>query len=70
MRQRGWNKMLTAKEVAKELNISLGLAYRIIQSGELASVRIATAIRVKKSDLEEYIESRRNKVVGFSHLKL
>lgn len=64
--------MLTVKEVARKLNISLGLAYRIIGSGELPSVRIASAIRVMESDLQEYIDGNRSgsQSTTFSHLRL
>lgn len=53
-------KLLTVKECAKILNVSLGLAYRIVSNGELPSVKIASAIRVKENDLEAYVEGNRN----------
>lgn len=48
--------MVTVKNVAVRLNVSLALAYRLISSGEIPSVRIASTIRVKEDDLEAYIE--------------
>lgn len=49
------NRLLRASEVAEVLSISLALAYRIIQTGEIPSVRIGTAVRVRPTDLEAYI---------------
>lgn len=63
--------MLTVKELAERLRISRSLAYRLVQTGEIASVRIASAIRVLESDLAEYLD--RQKVEpqqAFTHLKL
>lgn len=48
--------LLKADEVAKILNISLGLAYRLMKSGEIQSVKIHKAVRVRPEDLEIYIE--------------
>ena len=55
-------KLLTVKECAKILNVSLGLAYRIVSSGDLPSVRIASAIRVREADLEAYVDSCSNHI--------
>lgn len=48
-------KLLKAVDIARILNISKALAYRLIQQGEIPSVRINHAVRVKPSDLEEYV---------------
>lgn len=49
-------QLLRAQDVAKVLNISLALAYRLIQQGELQSVRIGGSVRVRSEDLQEFIE--------------
>ncbi len=50
-------RLLRANDVAKILNISLALAYRLLQTGELPCVRIGTAVRVRPEDLEAYIDA-------------
>ena len=39
--------LLTAKEVARELNVSLSMAYALIQRGEIRKVRIGNCVRVR-----------------------
>jgi excisionase family DNA binding protein len=55
---RDW-KLLKAVDIARILNISRALAYRLIQQGEIPAVRINHAVRVKPSDLEEFVNRRR-----------
>lgn len=47
--------LLKASDVAKILNISRPMAYRLTSTGELPSVRIGGSVRVRKEDLEKYI---------------
>ena len=49
-------RLLRAKDVAKRLSISLALSYRLIQMGEIRSVRIGTAVRVRPEDLDTFIQ--------------
>lgn len=49
-------RLLKAAEIAKILNISKAFAYKLMQSGVIRTVRIAGARRVRRSDLENYIE--------------
>lgn len=48
--------LLRAPEVAKVLNISASLAYKLMESGDIPTVRINSAIRVRSTDLDEYIQ--------------
>lgn len=50
------NHLIHANDVAKILNISKSLAYRILKLGEIPTVRIGTAVRVRESDLLVYIQ--------------
>ena len=50
--------LLKVSEVAQILNISIGLVYRLMQSGELPSVRLGRALRVKPAVLEEFINRK------------
>ena len=49
--------LLKATEVAEILNISLPMAYRLIQVGEIRAVQIGKGRRVRPQDLRHYIES-------------
>ena len=49
--------LLKATEVADILNISLPMAYRLIQVGEIRAVQIGKGRRVRLQDLRQYIES-------------
>ena len=57
MNSQGRVPLLKATEVAKILNISLPMAYRLIQIGEIRAVQIGKGRRVRPQDLRQYIES-------------
>jgi excisionase family DNA binding protein len=48
-------QLLKAKDVAKRLNVSLAMAYRLMQSGKLRSVHFGRSVRVLEEDLKEFI---------------
>lgn len=47
--------LLKATDVAKALNISKAFAYQLMRQGNLKSVRILGARRVRPEDLEQFI---------------
>ncbi len=49
--------LLKATEVADILNISVPMAYRLIQIGEIRAVQIGKGRRVRPQDLRHYIET-------------
>jgi len=51
------DQLLKIVEVAEILNISRAFVYKLIQQGELRSVNIGKAKRVRISDLNEYIQN-------------
>ena len=53
------NQFLRAAEIAKYLNISKPEAYRLIKIGEIPVIRIGRLVRVKFSDLDNFIETNR-----------
>lgn len=55
--------LLKASDVAKILNVSTAMAYRLMQVGEIPSVRIGTAVRVQPEDLENYIQANLHKEI-------
>jgi excisionase family DNA binding protein len=50
--------LLRGNEVARLLNISRSKAYTMIQSGEIASIRLGGSVRVRPSDLQLFISGR------------
>jgi excisionase family DNA binding protein len=56
------NTLLKAKEVAEILKISRAMAYTLMQRGEIPTVRIGKARRVRPEDLIKYIESNTYKM--------
>ena len=49
--------LLKATDVAEMLNVSKAMAYKLINSGQIRSVVIGTAIRVRSEDLFSFIEN-------------
>jgi excisionase family DNA binding protein len=48
--------LLTPNEVAERLRVGKSTVYKLIASGELPSVRVASLLRVRVSDLEKFLE--------------
>jgi excisionase family DNA binding protein len=57
-------QLLKASDVARILNISKALVYRLIQQGVIPSVRINHAVRVMPSDLNAYVKGCRKDFTG------
>ena len=64
--------LLSCPQVARILNISKSLVYRLVAQGEIPSIHIASAVRVHKGDLDAYIERNRNskQAIDFSELSI
>ncbi len=56
--------LLTIPELCQELGMGKSWIYRRIRSGEIPSVKLGRSIKVKRDDLEEYLESRRHRPLG------
>lgn len=52
------NDLLTVAEVADMLRVSTMTVYRLIRTGELPAVRVGRSYRVKRADLDEYLEAQ------------
>lgn len=70
VRESSSSDWLTVEEIAKELNISKNVVYRLIRNGELEAVNIVgtnghTAqrghYRIKRSSLKKYLEAKKVK---------
>ena len=48
-------RLLNAADVARVLNISKALVYKLMQSGDIPTVRFNRTVRVREPDLDEYI---------------
>jgi len=48
-------KLLTIREVAEVLRIHARTAYRLVQDGSLAAIRVGTQWRVTEEALHEYV---------------
>jgi excisionase family DNA binding protein len=51
-----FEKLLKGAEVAGLLGVSKSFVYLLMQSGEIPTVRLRHAVRVRPKDLAEYIE--------------
>ncbi len=48
--------LLSAEQIAKQLNISRAMAYKLLQSGEIRSIRIGRAIRSREEFVDEFLK--------------
>jgi excisionase family DNA binding protein len=51
-------RLLKPAEIAEILQVSRALAYSLLQRGEIPAVRIGTVVRVRRIDLEKYINEK------------
>jgi excisionase family DNA binding protein len=51
--------LLKGNDVARVLNISRAFAYQLMRQGEIPTVRIGNAVRVRREDLLAYIDHNR-----------
>lgn len=58
----GNQELLKASDIAKMLNISKAMVYKLMQTRQIPTIHIGQSRRVLKEDLENYI--RENRVAG------
>ena len=56
---RGSSQLLSIAEVCQELAMGKSWVHRRLRSGEIPSVRLGRSIKVKRADLDEYLEGQR-----------
>jgi excisionase family DNA binding protein len=56
--------LLPIPEVCQELGMGKSWVYRRIQSGEIPSIKLGHNVKVKREDLQQYLESQRQKLVS------
>jgi excisionase family DNA binding protein len=49
------DKLLKAQEVANVLQISRSLAYQMMRRGEIPTIQVGRAVRVRRQDLDTFI---------------
>ncbi|MDQ4000883.1 MAG: helix-turn-helix domain-containing protein [Actinomycetota bacterium] len=58
------HKLLSLKEVCQELGMSKGWVYQRIRSGEIPSVQLGHNIKVKREDLDAYLQAHRRETTN------
>ncbi len=53
-------ELLSIPDVCQELGMGKSWVYRRLKSGEILSIKLGHNIKVKREDLEEYLESQRH----------
>lgn len=51
-------RLLKSEEVAEILQVSRSFAYQLIKRGEIPSLRIGSAVRIRPEDLQRYIRDK------------
>ena len=51
--------LISIPELCQELGMGKSWVYRRLRSGEIPSVKLGRSIKVKRSDLEQYLEKHR-----------
>ena len=51
--------MLTPKQLAERLSLSLSMVYRLLSNGELECYRFGTAYRVSEDQLKQFLEKQK-----------
>jgi excisionase family DNA binding protein len=50
-------RLLRVEEVAEILQVSRAFGYQLVQRGEIPGVHLGRAVRVRREDLQRYIEA-------------
>lgn len=51
--------LLTVRETAAELRVSVATLHRMLTRGDLTRVKVGYATRIARSDLESYVDAQR-----------
>jgi excisionase family DNA binding protein len=49
--------LMTVSEVAEQLRVSNMTVYRLIRAGDLAAIRVGKNYRIRRADLDAYLEA-------------
>jgi excisionase family DNA binding protein len=56
--------LLMVGEVAQMMRVSNMTVYRLIKSGQLPAIRVGKNYRIRRSDIERYLDDRAVRVTG------
>ncbi|MDQ3766074.1 MAG: helix-turn-helix domain-containing protein [Actinomycetota bacterium] len=56
--------LLTVSEVAALLHVSNMTVYRLIKSGQLTAIRVGKNYRIRRTEVEKYLDDRAVQVEG------
>ena len=59
----GGHQLLSLKEVCQELGMSKGWVYQRIRSGQIPSVKLGHNIKVRREDLDAYLQAQRRESI-------
>jgi excisionase family DNA binding protein len=59
----GGRELLSLKEVCQELGMSRGWVYQRIRSGEIPHVKLGHNIKVRREDLQAYLQAQRRESI-------
>ena len=59
------NQLLKGKDIARILNVSLPLAYRLLENGEIKAIRFGRTVRVAPDALAAFLADHQ---IGNHHL--
>src|SRR5918997_1277247 len=59
----GGHQLLSLSEVRQELGMSKGWVYQRIRSGEIPHVKLGHNIKVRREDLEAYLQAQRRESI-------
>jgi excisionase family DNA binding protein len=62
------SELLSMEEVRQTLGMGKSWTYRRVKSGEIPSVKLGRSIKVRREDLEGYLETQRYRPTTFSGL--
>ena len=51
-------RFVTVAEVADQLRVSNMTVYRLVQSGQLAAVRVGRSYRIREDDVDKYLAAQ------------
>ena len=61
-------ELLSIPQVCQQLGMGKSWVYRRIHNQEIPSVRLGRIIKIKRSDLDQYLEEHRNRPAGGAEL--
>jgi excisionase family DNA binding protein len=59
LQHRSASDLLSIQDVCQELNMGKSWVYQKLKSGEIPSIRLGRLIKIRRADLDEYLNSHR-----------